>query len=168
MPRTVCWPILAVLICFYPSSVFSGSNLAFAQWGANIPAYVQSPPDGHFTGISAPMDSIAEARRSAVSDAIRQVLRAVGTNYHNDYLDVTYGDPHDGPQRYVNDRLVGISNGVIQGIEQNIVQSDWVKDESGQYVCFILVQYPDRLIKEMRRLIKWRQGVGSCDRKRIR
>ena len=98
------------------------------------------------------MASTAEARRSAVSDAIRQVLRTVGTNYRHKYLDITYGNPHDGPQRYVNDRLVGISHGVIHGIEQNIVRSDWVKDESGQYVCFILVRYPGRLIKEMRRL----------------
>ena len=152
MRRTVCLPILAVLICFNPSSVNSGSNLAFAEEGANIPTYVQSPPDGHFTGISAPMNSITEARQSAMSDAIRQVLRSVGTNYHNDYLDVTYGDPRNSPQRYVNDRLVGFSNGVIHGIEQNIVRSDWVKDESGRYVCFILVRYPERLIKEMRRL----------------
>jgi hypothetical protein len=126
--------------------------LAFAEVGANIPAYVKSPPEGHFTGISAPMNSMSEARQSAVSDAIRQVLRAVGTNYRHEYLDITYGNPHDGPQRCVNNRLVGISHGVIHGIEQNIVQSDWVRDESGQYVCFILVKYPDRLIREMRRL----------------
>ena len=87
-----------------------------------------------------------------MSDATRQVLRPVGTNYRNDYLDITYGNPHDGPQRYVNERIIGISNGVIKGVEQNIVQSDWIKDESGQYVCFILVRYPGRLIKEMRRL----------------
>ena len=152
MLKSVCWSILAVLICFHPSSVISWPNLAFAEEGANIPAYVLTPPEGHFTGISVPMDSIAEARRSAVSDAIRQVLRSVGTNYHNDYLDVTYGDPRNSPQRYVNDRLVGISRGVIQGIEQNIVRSDWVRNESGQYVCFILVRYPERLIREMRRL----------------
>jgi hypothetical protein len=96
--------------------------------------------------------SIAEARRSAVSDAIRQVLRAVGTNYRHDYLDVTYGDPQGHQKRYVNDRLVGISRGVIQGVEQNIVQTDWVRDESGGYVCFILVRYPGSLIKEMLRL----------------
>ena len=48
-----------------------------------IPAFVKTVPPAHFAGISGPSNSIAEARRSAISDVVRQVLGSIGVEYEH-------------------------------------------------------------------------------------
>ena len=108
------------------------------------------------------MSSLAEARRSAVYDVVRQVLRAVGADYRNVFVDVAlWSVNRDETRRFVYDRLIGKSRGFLLGIEQNIVQSEWVQDNDGKYLCFILVRYPDNLLDEMRRLSKGARVIAS-------
>jgi hypothetical protein len=60
----------------------------------------------------------------------------------------------EGPQRNVEETLSGTAKGIVLGVEQNIVKSRWSKDDSGRYVYFVLVHYPDKMIDKMRRLSK--------------
>jgi len=127
-----------------------------------IPAFVMSVPQGHFAGISSPCRSIAEARRSAVSDVVRQVLGSIGALYEHSYVDKVSGNVRgQGLKRVVNERLRGVSRGVVLGVEQRIVESSWFWDSSGKYHYFVLVRYPDTMIREMRRLSKGAKVVVS-------
>ena len=69
-----------------------------------VPLFVTSIPSGHFAGVSAPMPSLAEARRGAVDDVVRQVLGAIGVQYDHQYVDMVSGRVSGrGPARKVND-----------------------------------------------------------------
>jgi len=127
-----------------------------------IPAFVISVPQSHFAGISSPCRSIAEARRSAISDVVRQVLGSIGALYDYSYFDKVSGNVRgQGPKRVVNERLRGVSRGVVLGVEQRIVRSSWFRGRSGKYHYFVLVRYPDSMIQEMRRLSKGARVVVS-------
>lgn len=127
-----------------------------------IPAFVMSVPPSHFAGISSPCRSIAEARRSAISDVVRQVLGSIGVEYEHSYVDKVSGNVRgQGLKRVVNERLRGVSRGVVLGIEQRIVESSWLRDSSHKYHYFVLVRYPDSMIQEMRRLSKGARVVVS-------
>ena len=127
-----------------------------------IPAFVMSVPPSHFAGISSPCRSIGEARRSAISDVVRQVLGSIGVEYEHSYVDKVSGNVRgQGPKRVVNERLRGVSHGVVLGIEQRIVESSWCCNKSGKYHYFVLVRYPDSMIQEMRRLSKGARVVVS-------
>lgn len=128
-----------------------------------IPGFVLSVPKDHFAGVSSPSRSIRLARNSAISDVVRQVLGAVGTTFDHRYIDRIHGDIiGDNLKRVVNDRLSGVARGIVIGIEQNIVQSRWVRDDDGRYVYFVLVHYPEKLIREMRRLSKGAKVLVSA------
>ena len=128
----------------------------------DVPLFVNSVPSGHFAGVSAPMPSLAEARRGAVDDVVRQVLGAIGVQYDHQYVDMVSGSVRGrGLKREVNDRLTGIAHGVILGVEQNIVKSSWCRGASNKWIYFVLVRYPDQLIAEMRRLSKGAKIVAS-------
>ena len=118
-----------------------------------VPDFISSPPPGHFAGISSPLQSLAEARKSALSDIARQILHEIGGQYDHSFISRTFGNAHD-PKRFVDDQLRIKSAGLIQGLEQNIVRHKWIRDFSGQYTCYVLARYPANLIKEMRRLSK--------------
>jgi len=126
-----------------------------------IPSFVTDVPAGHFAGISLPMDSLTEARRAAVADVVKQVLGAMGAQYDHRYVDTVAGRVRGGSARKVRDRLSGVAHGVVLGVERNIVESSWCRETSGRWVCFVLVQYPDRLIAEMRRLSRGAKIVAS-------
>ena len=110
-------------------------NLAHAQPSKtlNVPDFVTSVPLGHFAGISPPVSSIDQARKLAVLDVVRQVLGAIGIEYHHSFTDLISGTPHD-PKRVINDQLSGTAHGVVLGVDQNIVQSSWCRDGSGKYI----------------------------------
>ena len=57
-----------------------------------------------------------------------------------------------GARHSVDDDLDILAEGLVVGVEQNIVDAVVVTDVIGRYVCYILVRYPDELINEMRRL----------------
>jgi len=116
-----------------------------------VPGFISSPPPGHFAGISSPLKSLTEARKSALSDVARQILHEIGGQYDHSFISRAFGNAHD-PKRFVDDQLRIKSAGLIQGLEQNIVRHKWVQDYSGQYTCFVLARYPANLIREMRRL----------------
>jgi len=127
-----------------------------------LPSFITSVPQDHFAGISSPCRSIAEARRSAISDVVRQVLGSIGVEYEHSYVDNVIGNVRGrGPKRVVNERLRGVSHGVVLGIEQRIVESSWCRDGSHKYHHFVLVRYPDSMIREMRRLSKGAKVVIS-------
>jgi len=118
-----------------------------------VPGFVTDVPYGYFAGISAPMVSLDKARKSAVSDVVRQVLGSIGVSYDHRYQSFVSGNPRN-PHRLVSDNLSGTSHGIVLDVERNIVKNIWLKDGSGLYVCFILVRYDGRKISEMRRLSK--------------
>ena len=120
-----------------------------------IPEFVLSVPKDHFAGVSSPSISIQMARKSAISDVARQILHAVGSTFDHLYTDRIFGNPSGGNlKRVVDDRLSGVAQGIVMGIEQNIVKSNWVRDDGGLYIYFVLVHYPESFISEMRRLSK--------------
>jgi hypothetical protein len=117
------------------------------------------PPE-HFTGASKPSNSIAEARRSAMDDVIRQVLGAIGVHYNHRYFDRVSGNVQN-PQRLIDDKLTGNANGIVLDVERSIVKSSWLTDASGKHIYFVLVYYPKEKIQEMRRLSKGAKVVAT-------
>jgi|GEM_PF-2326992 len=128
--------------------------------GLRVPSFFSSVPKGCFSGVSHPSASISDARRSAVSDIVRQILRSMGIRYDHVYVDRVYGNVKSH-RRSVDDRLRGVARGVVLGVERNIVKSSWYMDGSGRYVYFILVRYPENLIVEMRRLSRAAKVVAK-------
>lgn len=118
-----------------------------------VPSFVKQVPSEHFAGVSAPCRTLNEARKSAIDDVVRQILSAVNVRYDHHYLDRISGSARN-PHRKVDDQLSKVAKGVVLGVEQNIVNSDYVRNGSERYIYFILVKYPDSLIAEMRRLSK--------------
>ena len=146
--------IACIIPVLFGAPTFGGSE--------QVPLFVTSVPSGHFVGVSAPMPSLAEARRGAVDDVVRQVLGAIGAQYDHQYVDMVSGSVRgNGPERKVNDRLSGVAHGVVLGVEQNIVKSSWCRDASNKWIYFVLVRYPDRVVAEMRRLSKGAKIVAS-------
>ncbi|MBW1782927.1 MAG: hypothetical protein JRL30_19570 [Deltaproteobacteria bacterium] len=130
--------------------------------GLVVPSFVLAVPKNHFSGVSAPSKTIAEARRSAISDVVKQVLGSVGAQYEHSYADRVSGEVRGpGPKRVVDDELFRVSGGVVLGVEKNIVESSWCRDGLGRYHYFVLVRYPDQMIEEMRRLSKGAKVVVS-------
>ena len=130
-----------------------------------VPGFISSPPPGHFAGISSPLKSLTEARKSALSDVARQILHEIGGQYDHSFISRAFGNAHD-PKRFVYDQLRIKSAGLIQGLKQNIVQHKWVRDFSGQYTCFVLARYPANLIREMRRLSKGSKVIATLSQTR--
>lgn len=136
---------------------------ASLQENLQVPSFITDIPSGHFAGVSSPCNSLAEARNSAIGDAVRQILGSVGVEYRHHYLDRVSGNVRN-TARQVDDRLLKIAKGVVLGVEQGIVKSSWSKDGSGRYIYFILVLYPDKNISEMRRLSKGAKVIGRLVR----
>lgn len=116
-----------------------------------VPKWVNSVPSGHFAGVSAPSRNLAEARKSAVSDVVRQILGSVGVSYRHVYYNKVSGDPRR-PVQQVSDSLSGIAHGLVFDVESSIAASSYDLDRSGRYVAFLLVAYPAAKIADVRRL----------------
>jgi hypothetical protein len=152
-------------ICWLTGFLFSNAIIGYSEQTPpskllNTPDFVLYVPSGHFVGISAPLRSLAEARKSAISDVVRQILRSMGITYDYQYIDIISGNPHN-PKRVIHDRLSGLAHGFVTGIEQNIIKSSWGRDSSARYIYFVLIKYPDELIREMRRLSKGAKIIAS-------
>jgi len=130
-----------------------------------VPDFISTPSPGHFAGISSPLQSLTEARKSAISDVARQILHEIGGQYDHSFISRAFGNAHD-PKRFVDDQLRIKSAGLIQGLEQNIVRHKWVRDFSGRYTCFVLARYPADLIREMRRLSKGSKVIATLSQTR--
>ncbi|MFC1812582.1 hypothetical protein ACFL03_07810 [Thermodesulfobacteriota bacterium] len=134
----------------------------FAESPLQVPSFLTSVPPNHFAGVSSPCDSISEARRSAIDEVVRQILSSVNVQYNHSYSNRVSGNVRGKvPKRVVDDRLSKVAKGVVLGVERNIAKSSWSLDGSGMYVYFILVQYQDKLIAEMRRLSRGAKVVAS-------
>ena len=108
------------------------------------------------------MPSLAEARKSAIGDVVRQILGSIGVKYNHSYVDHVSGNVRGkGPERIIDDRLSGIAHGIVLNVEKNIVKSSWSYDGSGEYVYFVLVWYPEKLISKMRKLSKGAKVIVS-------
>jgi hypothetical protein len=128
--------------------------------GLEVPSYLIDVPPEHFAGVSSPSNSLAEARKSAIGDAIRQILGALGVKYNHHYFDEVSGNVRN-LQRVIDDKLSGKAQGIVLDVERSIVKSSWLTDASGNYVYFVLVYYPEEKIKEMRRLSKGAKIIAS-------
>ena len=124
------------------------------------PPFFLNVPKGHFAGVSKPCNTLLEARKSANSDVVRQILGSIGVKYDHKIVDRVSGNVRS-IKRVVDDRLSGIAHGVVLGVEKNVVKSFWTTEKRGRYVNFILIRYPDNLIKEMRRLSRGPSVVAS-------
>jgi len=142
--------ILALLFALAPSV---GS--AF-----EVPRFVTAVPTGHFAGVSVPCGALSDARKSAVSDVVRQVLGTMGARYDVQHVSLTSGDPRK-PLHEISDRLSGVSHGIVMDVERRIVKSSWGTDSLGRCLCFILVHYPEEKIREMRRLSRGAKVVAE-------
>ena len=143
--------------------LISGSSEQIHRSNTNVlkvPSYLTDVPPEHFTGVSIPSNSIAEARRSAMDDVIRQVLGAIGVHYNHRYFDRVFGNAQN-PQRHIDDKLKGNAQGIVLDVERSIVKSSWLTDESGKYIYFVLVYYPEEKIQEMRRLSKGAKVIAT-------
>ena len=155
MRFTVLFKLCVVTIYLWGASCYAGSPF-------QVPGFVTSVPKGHFAGVSAPYKTLSEARKSAVNDVVRQILSAVNIEYDHHYSDRVSGNVRGkGLKRVVDDRLSKVAKGVVLGVERNIVKSSWGLDATGRHVYFILVQYHDKLIAEMRRLSMGAKVVAS-------
>jgi hypothetical protein len=121
--------------------------------GLKVPSYLTDVPPGHFAGVSTPSKSLAEARKSAIGDLVRQILGAIGVKYNHNYFDEVSGNVRN-PLRVVDDKLSGNAQGIVLDVERSIVRSSWLTEASGKYIYLALVHYPEEKIEEMRRLSK--------------
>jgi hypothetical protein len=141
-----------------PLKIFIISAVMF--WGLpglcgslQAPPFFLNVPKGHFAGVSSPCKTMSQARKSASFDVVRQILGSIGVEYDQSFAERVSGDVHgQGVRRVVDDRLSGLSHGIVLDVEKNVVKSFWTTDEQGGVINFILVRYPDNLIKKMRRL----------------
>jgi len=133
------------------------------QHDQTVPSFVITVPSNHFAGISPPMPSIAEAKKAAVADVVRQVLREMGAAYEHRYVDRIFGNPSEpgSVRRVIDDQLSEHAQGILLGLERYIVRSSWAQNNAGNYVYSILVRYPDSVMQEMRRLSKGAKVVVS-------
>ena len=164
LQATLKHSILIIIIVF--AGIFGAVALANPELprGNNlwVPGFFLAPPGDHFAGVSSPSLSIQMARKSAISDITRQIMSSIRATFDHRYTDRIYGNIYGNDlKRVVDDRLSVVARGIVLGIEQNIVKSRWIRDSAGRYVYFVLVRYPERLIREMRRLSKGAKVVVS-------
>jgi len=127
----------------------------------SVPDFIHRVPVDHYAGVSTPCTDLQKARLSAISDVVRQILGSINAEYNHSYTNKISGNPKD-PQMLIKDDFSRVASGIVLGIEQNITQASHGLDSAGQYVCFILVRYPESKIKEMRRLSKGANIIGSA------
>ena len=125
-----------------------------------VPDFITHVQSGTYAGVSAPCIDLQQARNSAVSDIVRQILGSINAEYNHFYESKLSGNPQN-PKIRIQDDFSRVSSGIVLDVERNIVKSSYSKDASGYYISFILVWYPDSEILEMRRLSKGPNIVGS-------
>jgi hypothetical protein len=128
--------------------------------GLKVPSFLTDVPPGHFAGVSTPSNSLAEARKSAIGEIVRQILGAIGVKYNHHYYDKVSGNVRN-PQRVIDDKLSGNAQGIVLDAEKSIVKSNWLTDTSGKYIYFVLAYYPEEKIREMRRLSKGAKVIAT-------
>jgi hypothetical protein len=127
-----------------------------------VPSFLTNVPSGHFAGVSAPCPTLTGARKSAVIDVVRQVVGSIGASYGFESRHHVKGNVRgEGLQITLEEILTGAARGIVLGVEQNIVKSNWSKDVSGKYVYFVLVRYPQKMIIKMKRLSKGARLIAS-------
>jgi hypothetical protein len=154
-------PLIASLLGF--SELNSESSEQAHHSSANaleVPSYLTDVPPGHFAGVSSPLNSLKEARQSAIGDVVRQILGSIGVKYNLHYLDEVSGNVRN-PQRLIDDKLSSSAHGIVLDVERSIMRSSWLTDAFGKYVYFVLAYYPEEKIQEMRRLSKGAKIIAS-------
>jgi hypothetical protein len=138
--------------------------LLFLDFGytLEVPDFAINVPEGHFIGISSPCDNLQSSRQSAITDVTKQVLGSIQADYTHKYSKTISGNPAD-PELSIRDDFSSNSfAGTSLGIEKNIVRTHFAKDNIGHYVCFVLVEYSQQKITEIRRLSRKANIVVSA------
>jgi len=146
--KLIAWAILQVMI-------FCPNGNAFP-----VPDYISHVPADHYAGVSAPCSDLQKARLSALSDVVRQIFGSINAEYNHSYTNKISGSPEDS-RMLIKDDFSVVASGIALDIDRNITRASHIQDRSGKYLCFILVKYPDSKIKEMRRLSKGANIIGS-------
>jgi len=146
--KLIAWALLQGLIFCSIGNAFS------------VPDFISRVPADHYAGVSAPCSDLQKARLSAISDVARQILGSINAEYNHSYTNKVSGSPKN-PRMQIQDNFSKVASGIVLGIEQNITRASHSQDRSKKYICFILVRYPYSKIKEMRRLSKGANIVGS-------
>ena len=119
---------------FLFSVIFLVANLQGA-YPLQIPFSLTNVPSGHFAGVSSPCLTLSEARKSAILDVVRQVLGSMGMLYGYMAKHHVKGNARgESLQRNIEESLRGTAKGIVLGVEQNIVKSNWSKDGSGRFL----------------------------------
>jgi hypothetical protein len=87
-------------------------------------------------------------------------LGAIGVKYNHHYFDEVSGNVRN-PQRVIDDKLSGNAQGTVMDVERSIVKSSWLTEDSGNYVYFALVYYPEEKIQKMRRLSRGAKVIAT-------
>jgi hypothetical protein len=131
-------------------------------YALEVPDFAINVPDDHFVGISYPCDNLQSSRQSAIADVTKQVLGSIQASYTHQYSKNISGDPAD-PEIFIRDDFSSDSfAGTSLGIEKHIVRTHFAKDNIGHYVCFVLVEYSQQKITEIRRLSRKANIVVSA------
>jgi hypothetical protein len=145
--------------CLIGLFVLSFLNSGYAL---EVPDFAIHVPEGHFIGISSPSDNLQSSRQSAIADVTKQVMGSIQASYKHLYSKSISGNPAD-PEISIRDDFSSNSfAGTSLGIEKNIVKTHFEKDNFGRYVCFVLVEYSNQQIAEIRRLSRKANIVVSA------
>ena len=117
---------------------------------SHIPEWVTRTPVDCYVGISAPCETIDEARQLALNSAVSQILQAMGAEYklrHESTLSVT--------RSYLNhdleEQLAYNAGWFINSVQQNTKQSA-IEKIGNRYVYFVLVRVLPKEIEHLKRL----------------
>lgn len=151
--------VISKFPCLVTLFVFSFLNCGYTL---EVPDFAINVPEGHFIGISSPSDNLQSSRQSAIADVTKQVLGSIKASYTHQYSKSISGNPAD-PEISIRDDFSSNSfAGTSLGIEKNIVRTHFAKDNTGHYVCFVLVEYSQQKITEIRRLSRKANIVVSA------
>ena len=118
-----------------------------------VPSFVSHIPKGCFVGVSSGCQNLQEARRSALVDVMKQIVSSAGCQYQYEFMFSVKGDAKQ-PRKFINEQFNSYSSGLILELEKNLQKCEFSIDERGQYVSFVLVDYPYKLLQEVKRLAK--------------
>ena len=154
---------LMVILLGVPSLISGNSKQAsyLNSGGLKVPSFVTNIPPDHFLGISMPSNSLAEARKSAIDDVIRQIMAGMGMEYSHQYVNRISGNVRN-PLQVIDDKLSGHSHGFIQDVQASALESCWLINATGRYIFFYSGLLPYRKNSRNAPDFNGRQGYRNC------
>ena len=153
--RAWIWLIISFLVATV-SDVFADqdrlSSLLRTETSrpSEIPEWVTRTPEDCFVGISAPCETIDEARQQAHESVISKILQAMGAEYK-----LRHESSISGTRSYFNhdlkEQLSYNARWFIKSVQQNTKQSA-IEKNGDRYVYFVLVKVLPKEIERFQRL----------------